>query len=53
MDTIIESDKNKDSEKFSAQDIEKIRVYFDKKSDKMRSLLKAYPVPEEFLRKQN
>ncbi|SKB48849.1 DUF6934 family protein [Dyadobacter psychrophilus] len=52
MDTIIESDKNK-SEKFSAQDIEKIRVYFDKKSDKMRALLKAYPVPEEFRKKQN
>lgn len=51
MNTTLAKDKNQDVEDFSAEKIRKITEHFEKKSEKMRALLEAYPVPEKFLKK--
>jgi len=53
MDTTLENKENHEFEKISSEEIEKIRAYFDKKSDKMRALLKAHPIPKEFLKRSS
>ncbi|MCE7063968.1 hypothetical protein [Dyadobacter sp. CY326] len=51
MDTAFEKSKKHEAERFSAKDIEKIKAHFEKKAEKMKAFLEAYPVPKELLKK--
>ncbi|MCF2488728.1 hypothetical protein [Dyadobacter sp. CY347] len=51
MDTTLEKTKDAEVEKALARKIEIITAHFEKKSEKMRALLEAYPVPEKLLKK--